>query len=272
MKTFSDIYKSIVNSIQSKIGVEIQKGTFVDAYTKAASEIIEDAYIEIENSKNPHIYTKLQGEDIDKYGVLINCTRENDESDRNYLKRCMDWTLNNQSSNRTSIENAILNLRYSSNATYVPYTFGTGTATVYVIPNEYTDETIALAKQEAYDKLKKVVSPDSYISVVTPKPIYVRILIYASFNEGDVENAKRNIERSIEEYVNNIPIGESLSYGAINKIGVNEKNVEYFNATHIYFLEENSSEAGTLISALNSLQTVESKFLFNDIIWMTAVN
>lgn len=272
MKSFSDIYKSIVESIQSKIGVEIQKGTFVDAYAKATSEIIEDAYIEIENSKNPHIYTKLQGEDIDKYGVLINCIREADESDKNYLKRCMDWTLNNQASNRTSIENVLLNLRYSSNATYVPYTHGTGTATVYIIPIEYKEEIIALAKQEAYDKLKKIVSPDSYISVVTPKPIYVRLAIYASFDGADEQNIKTNIERKIEEYVNNIPIGESLSYGALNKIGINEKDVNYFNVTHIYFLEENSDKAGTLITALNSIQTVESKFLFNDIIWMAAVN
>lgn len=264
MKDFSQIYKSIFNSIKSRLGVDITTGSMIDAYAKATATVIEEAYTEIENNKNPHLYTNLKGDNIDKLGLLINCPREANEDDRTYLKRCLDWTKNNESSNRTCIENALLNLKYSSNATYVPYTSGVGTATVFAIPIEYSDEVKAKAIEEIGSKLANITSPDSYIEIRVPDPIPVKIAVYVSMTGGDNEYIKNNLEARIRDYVNNIPIGDVLSYGQINKLGVAEAKVEFFNATHIYLDDE-------LMDSLNTVQGVGSKFLFDKIIWRSVV-
>lgn len=265
MKDFAQIYKSILTGIQSKLGVEITPGTILDLYAKATSTAVEEAYIEIENNKNPHLYTNLKGGDIDKLGLLINCPREANEDDTTYLKRCLDWTKNNASSNRTCIEDALLNLKYSSHATYVPYTSGVGTATIFAIPIEYSDEVKSKAIEEIALKIKDITSPDSFIDIKLPDPIPVKVAIYMSTTEADDKYIKENIQTAIENYINNIPIGEALSYGAINKIGIKESRVEYFNATHIYL-------DGELMGTLNKVQGVSSKFLFDEIIWRTVVD
>ncbi len=91
---------------------------------------------EIEKNKNPHIFTKLEGSDIDSMGILVGCARRANEDDRTYLYRMINWNTANQTANATAIEAALTTLDYSSNVTYVPYTHGVGTATAYIIPKD----------------------------------------------------------------------------------------------------------------------------------------
>ena len=279
MRTLSEIYASIKNSFKKKTGIDVTEGSAIDSYLLASSEQLAEAHEEIENAKNPHIYTNLSGDDIDKLGLLINCSRYPNESDTSYLYRCMNWTLINESSNSTAIESALSNLTYSSNATYVPYTQGTGTATVFLIPISYgdtADETEeALAISEAKERLSKVVSPDSYIKYQVCKPIGVEVIAYASFGTiYDEASIKQNIELQIKDYINNIPIGSSLSYGAINKIGLGETGVNFFNASHIYIgeIDAEGYYERELLSALSITQLIETKFLFKSIEWRTVTS
>lgn len=261
MKTFQDIYRSISNGIKKRIGIDVAPNTVLDYYVLASSDAIAEAHQAIEDNKTPHIYTGLKGTDIDKFGMLVNCPRYENEDDASYLYRCITWTLNNQAANRTAITNAISNLNYSSNANYVPKTEGLGSATIFFIPKVYDEETIKNAKSEIEDRIYLVVSPDSYINIKESEPIAVKVAVYGSYN-GDEELIKENIEKQIKEYINSIPIGDMLSYGAINKIGINEQGVEFFNTTHIYL-------DGQLMTALNTMQGIDTKFLFEDIIWGT---
>ncbi len=265
MKTLSEIYKSIRDRFKSKTNIDVTEGTVIDSYILASSTALEEAYIEIENSKNPHIYTNLKGTNIDKMALLLNCPRYANESDDSYLYRCMHWTLLNESSNSTAIECALSNLEYSSNATYVPYTEGTGSATVFLIPKVYEDDTITRAIDEAKNRLTPVISPDTYIHYMVSTPIATEVYVYMSFVKGSDEKAiKNNLQIRIKEYINSIPIGSTLSYGEINKIGLQERGVSFFNATHIRL-------DGELLTALSKIQTVESKFLYSKINW-TVVN
>lgn len=257
MKNFSELYASLKNSFKKRSSLDIAEGTVLDFYMLSASEALSEAYEEIENNKNPHIYTNLKGEDIDKMAILINCPRMPNESDSSYLYRCMRWTMINASSNATSIESALSNLEHSSIATYVPYTAGTGTATVFLIPKNYDNAENCIP--EARKRLSNVISPDSYINYVISIPMPVEIKCYISFEENvDEESVRNNISEKVKEYVNNIIIGGTLSFGGINKIGSQEPGVDFFNTLIINI-------NGQPMRDLNRIQTIESKFLFESI-------
>lgn len=267
MKTFSDIYKSVTESLNKRLGVTITRGSLIDNYVSAASEPIAEAHRIIEDNKTPHIYTGLKGADIDKYGYLVNCPREKDETDQTYLTRCMAWTYSNQAANEIAITMALANLKYSSNATYVPYTQGVGTGTVYIIPLDYDNKDIVEKSiEEVKTKLQPILSPDAYVEYKAPRPIRVKLSIYFSSEAEDIKALQSNLEKSIKQYINSIPIGEYLSYGQINKIGINEPKIDFFNVTHIFLGESNE-----LMSTLNHVQTIEEKFLFDSITWRQAV-
>lgn len=265
MKTFTEIYNDLVSSFKKRTKIDITPGTVLDSYLLASTQGLAEAHKEIEDSKNPHIYTNLSGNNIDKMALLINCPRYPNESDASYLYRCMNWTLNNESCNSTCIENALSNLTYASNASYVPFTQGTGTASIYIIPINYDSETKERAIEEVKNRLKHITSPDSYFQYIIAEPLQVRLIAYISIDKKYDEKAiKNNINKKVKEYINNIAIGDYLSYGAINKIGLNEQGVNFFNATHIYI-------NGYLMSSLSTLQTINSKFLYYDITWETVV-
>lgn len=249
-------YSSLKTKIQKLLGASIQPHSVIDQIIYGTSEAIDEAYMEIEKNKTPHIYSGLKGDRIDGLGMLIGCPRYESEEDASYLARVMAHSHVNQASNIIAITMSLTNLKYTSHASFTPFTQGTGTSTIHFIPKDY--EQVDLAKQEIKDRLKNVVSPDSYILVESAKKVGVKIVGYCVF-EKDTEIIRSEINEKLKNYINNIPIGESLSYGQINAIVLNIEGVKYFNALAIYLNEER-------MHALETLQTIEDKFLFQDII------
>lgn len=264
MKNINDIYNSIVSKFKSKTNLEVANGSVIDSYIVATSAAIEDTYKEIENNKNPHIFTKLTGSDIDSMGMLVGCARRPSESDDNYKYRMLNWNTSNQASNSTSIESALQNMEFASNVTYVPFTQGVGTGTAYIIPKILDSENMANAIQETKNRLEFVMSKSSYIEYVVPKMLSVEILVYLSVIK-DEKNVKLNIEKKMQEYINSIAPGEYLEIGVLNKIGINEPNVNYFSVSTAIL---NDKE----INDIRVVQKLEEKFLFDKITWNMVVN
>jgi hypothetical protein len=264
MKTFSQIYDDLKKKFFDRSKLDIEPGTVVDFYMLSSSEALYEAHQEIEANKNPHIFTKLSDEDLDNTGYGFNCPRMANEADDSYRYRLMNWTQKSEASNLTAIQLALMNMTYASYVTYTPLTEGVGTATAYIIPKTYDDATIENAIAETESRLKDVCSPGSYINYVIPNALPVKVVAYISVDSGDIVTVKDNIKKKVTQYVNNIPVGGLLEIGEINKIGVNESCVSYFNTVQLY-VDNN------VTAALSVLQKIESKFVFDDIIWWTAV-
>ena len=261
MKTIEDIYTSIKNSFYNRTKLEIAEGSVIDNYTNSVSVGLMEAYNEIEQNKNPHIFTKLEGNDIDSMGILVGCARRSNEDDRTYLYRMINWNTANQTANATAIEAALTTLDYSSNVTYVPFTHGVGTATAYIIPKNLDNSELAI--QEVKDRLKNIVSQGSHVEYVIPNMKPVRLVIYMSVDK-DEDNIKRNLEDKIKEYINNIAPSNKLEIGQINKIGINETNVNYFSVSQMYLGNEECQD-------IYAIQKLEDKFLFDEIVWNMVV-
>lgn len=250
-------YPSLKAKIQNLLGATIQSHTVIDQFIYGAAEAIDEAYSEIEANKSPHIYSGLKGSRIDGLGMLIGCPRYENETDQSYLTRCMAHHTSHQASNKTAILMALTNLEYTSHVSYTPFTQGVGTATIHFIPLDY--ENVDLAKKEINQRLKKVVAPDSYIKLEAAKPVGIQVVAYCNFKQ-DTDELREKITQSIKDYINNIPIGETLSYSAINLIALKLESVKHFNTTAIYIDKER-------MHALERIQTIQEKFLFQNIIF-----
>lgn len=230
-------------------------------FFKAIADVLHQIYNVIEENKKPYLFTNQKGDELDKTGFFLQCPREEEESDENYMFRLSNWTQRNATCNQQAILDKCKELKYSSSQNYVPYTKGVGTATIYVIPLEYTDGAITRALVEAQEKLSHVVSPSSIIEFRVPDPKYVKVVAYLDVKEGsDKENIKRQIQNQVKEYINTIAPGTSLYLGEINNIGLDTEGVEYFNVVQIFANEEE-------ITDFEILQTITAKFLFDQIVY-----
>lgn len=261
MKTLDQIYKSIKETYYNRTKLEIAEGSVIDNFVNSVSDGIEEVYETIENNKNPYLFTKLQGSDIDSMGMLVGCARRPDEDDQTYLYRMVNWNTSNQASNATAVETALTSMTYASNVTYVPLTQGVGTATAYIIPKKLENSDLAIA--ETKQRLEDVISIGTYVDYVVPTLLPVKLVAYISAPR-DLDNVKANITSKVEEYINNIAPGDKLEIGAINKIGVNETNVDYFSLTQMYINNKEYQD-------ISAIQKLEEKFLFDEIIWNVVV-
>lgn len=257
MKTIDEIYKAIKETYFNRTKLEIAEGSVIDNFLNSVSDGISQAYEEIENNKNPHLFTNLSGNDIDSMGILVGCARRPEEDDKTYLYRMINWNTSNQASNSISVETALTSMTHASNVTYVPFTQGVGTATAYIIPKKLENSELAI--NETKERLKDVISIGTYVDYVVPKLLPVRLVAYISTSR-DLDNIKSNIFSKVQDYINSIAPGEKLEIGAINKIGINEANVNYFSVTQIYI---NNKE----FQDISVLQKLEEKFLFDEIVW-----
>ena len=263
MKTKDEIYGGIVTDFYKTSNIDIEQGSVIDSYILASSDMIKDAHQEIEDNKTPHVYTSLTGDKIDDMCVLVGLTRRAEESDKNFLYRFMNWNISNKSSNRTSIETALMDMTYCSNAKHIPLAFGCGTAAIYIIPKIMDEQGTELAITEVKERLKDVVSPSSHIEYIIPDIIPIKLTLLIKSTASDIETLKANIGEKIVEYVNGIAPGEYMEVGYINNIGREENNITYFNTGYLFV---NGKETGEV----SILQKIKSKFLMSteDIIWL----
>ena len=235
-------------------------------FLKSVSDILHQIYTEIDNNKKPYLFTNQKGEELDATGYFLQCPREEEESDSNYLYRLSNWTQRNASSNRTAIEDKCKELLYSSAANYIPYTKGLGTATIYLIPLEYTNEAIQRAVLEAQEKVSTVIAPTSIVDFQVAEPSYIKLVAYLDVKEGYDKNSIKTLAiAAIKTYINAIAPGDSLYLGEINKIGLNIEGVEYFNIVQLF-------NNGEELADFELLQTLTAKFLFEELIWWEVEN
>lgn len=261
MKSFEDIYLTCKDRFYNDSKIDMAKGSVIDMIFKSFSYMLSIAHKEIEDNKKPYLFTKQTGDELDNTGEFLQCSRLPNESDENYKYRLMKWTQRNASGNLEAINEAIKTLSFSSSATYVPYTDGVGTATVYLIPYKYEEDFIKNAISEASEVIGKVISPASIIEYTVPTPKKVKLVAYLDVKQGsDINYIKREIITKVKDYINTLAPGSNLMLGAINNIGLNVDGVEYFNIIQVYLDDKEST-------AFEILQTVTTKMLFEEIVW-----
>lgn len=267
MKEFNEICADIKERFYKISGIDIKRFSVFDMFTKAISYVIEQAYIAIEKNKKPYLFTNQKEDELDSTGYFLSCPREEGESDENYFYRLSHWVQRNASCNKTAIEDACKVLQYSTGSTYVPYTMGIGTATIYLIPLDYSEESIEMAITEAKEKLKNVINPSSVTKFTVPEPTYVKLVAYidvktidTSDTQTDINAVKNEITLEFKKYINSIEPGERLMVGELNRIALKHNNIEYFNVMQIHL-------NGDEYPDFEVMQEVNSKFIFDEIIW-----
>lgn len=260
VRSAEDISKTIKNDFLGMTDKVYRDGSAIGYFTEAVARSMEDAYNEIERAKNPHIYTNLSGDNLDKMGTFVNVPREKGESDEDYLYRIMNWTYLKAGANLTAVNDSLLNLEYASNAQYYPGIQGAGTGVVYVIPKKYDNDIIAKALKEAKDRIKNVISPESYTEYIVPTPLPVTLVCHLETEAGDMDYLKSLVEKKIKEYIDAIAPNDYLSLGKINRMAMSYDDIDFFSVDGVYI--DGTFDANTKI-----MQELETKFLFQEITW-----
>lgn len=260
MKTSQQVREDILDRFYEKTKTTVEEGTVIDMFTTTLAEVVEDIYQEIDNNRTPHLWSYLEQQQLDDTGVMLNLPRKTGELDANYRYRLMNWTLSNEASNLTAINDALLTPTWASNIEFRPKVRGCGTGICYVIPKEYTDVYITNALLEAKEIIETVGTPGLFVEYIVPQILGIQLQVYMISENGDISAIKENIESKVLEYINDIPPYAYLQVGQINRIGITEEKVAYFNVVSVIV-------NGETVTDTSLLQGIDTKFLYDQIIW-----
>ena len=96
VKNSETVHDDIKKRFETRTNESFEDNSMIDLYTMALSDEFAKIYEEIENSRTPHVWTSLEGKQLDKAGAGLNCPREPGESDVTYKYRIMNWNLSNE--------------------------------------------------------------------------------------------------------------------------------------------------------------------------------
>lgn len=261
VKNSETVHDDIKKRFETRTNESFEDNSMIDLYTMALSDEFAKIYEEIENSKTPHVWTSLEGKQLDKAGAGLNCPREPGESDVTYKYRIMNWNLSNEAGNDTAIKTALLNPKWASNIDYIPFTDGCGTATCYVLPKHYTREYIENALKEASDIVAARGNSTAYVKYVVPRILGVRLQVILQPKEGaDVDLLKARIEEKIANYINAIPPKTYLEVGEIDRLAYSEDDVMSFSLIGLA-IDDNFTTQRSILQGINT------KMLFDTIDW-----
>lgn len=261
VKNSETIHGDIKKRFETRMNDSFEDNSMIDLYTMAISDEFAKVYEEIENNKTPHIWTSLEGKQLDKAGTGLNCPREPGESDVTYKYRLMNWNLSNEAGNTTAIRVALLNAKWASNIDYYPLTDGCGTATCYVLPKHYTREYIENALKEASDIVDKKGNSTTFVKYIVPRILGVRLQVVLQAKDGtDVDLLKRRIEEKVAGYINSIPPKKYLEVGEIDRLAYSEDEVMSFSLVGLSVDDDYTTQK-------HILQGINTKMLFDEIDW-----
>lgn len=244
------------------VNTDIQEGSTIDLFLYAVAKQHTEAMQTIEDNRNPHILTRLRGDDLDDFCAGVNLFRQANEDDETLLYRLLKWSVSSECANQTSIETSLYNLEHASSAKYLPKTFGAGTASIYIIPKDYDDkEEIKLGIEEVKTRLSNKMSKSTYVQYIIPDPIIVNVTVYLESSKN-LSFIQERIEDAMRLYINGIAPNATLEVNRLSKIGQDDPDVDYF-------MVRNVMVDGKQIDSLSVTQGIETKFILGNIQWLT---
>jgi hypothetical protein len=147
---------------------------------------------------------------LDNIGYLLNCTREEGETDDRYRVRISNQVLNMASSNETSIRESLMMINGIQDVVIKEFTHGTGSFSVYIVTQEEeTPEEIIEKATEIINKSKGLgVKFEVYSPKIVPVELRGRLIFKKEASESEKGSIKTNAVNTIKDMIGRMNLGD----------------------------------------------------------------
>lgn len=173
-------------------------------------ELIDDDVSDFEDTLSFNMamsfVSQAMGAYLDLIGELLDCQRRPDEDDENYRYRICHQVYVVAGANEIALRLACLSVDGVRDVNLVPFTHGTGSFSVYVIPED------SLLTEIVVPKVQDVINAQESHGVkgvaISPKLIPVRIGLNLIGRGGaDTVGLRPQVSEAIRFYIENLPMG-----------------------------------------------------------------
>lgn len=220
-KDFDTILQELV--LKSKaIGFDSDKpDTAIHHLLSVLSAEFEEFYNTLEYYYDQSFVSTATGENLDKIGYLLNCTRLDGEDDDSYRYRIINQVLAQQKANRTSIEMVLAETQKVQDYVLKENYFGPGSFVLYIIPEPDVTDYNSLI-EEVTQKIEQVKAFGVKYEVRLPKFVPVSMKIFVSFRDGTEGDVIQNVvDKSIDKissYLASLKMGGTCDLNEVERL------------------------------------------------------
>lgn len=217
-KTKHEILNELVTRLErNTVITDVSPGSVARTFAEVLAEQFYEFYNELEINSTISFVSTAGGRYLDLMGALLNCKRQQGESDSNYRARITQQVYVVAGANFTAIRLKALSVNGVKDVVMRQYTHGAGSFTMHVITDEPSTPISVINEVKAVvDKTKAY---GVYGEVVSPVLIPVELMVSLVFNEGvgtaEKTTVRQSISREIKQQVDKLRLGDTL---VINEI------------------------------------------------------
>lgn len=192
-------------------------GGVVRLLLSIVNSIAQDIYTQLATDQLNAFLSTAADADLDAIGYLMDCTRLTGENNENYRYRISKQTSTAASANRVAVKLAVLSISGVTDCVLTPYTYGTGSGSIYVVTNDPYPTDAFIAKIQAV--VDDVIAFGNKVIVTVPKQIPVEIgmkLIFKKTASGPNQMlAITEANTALKNYIAALMPGDSISIKGI---------------------------------------------------------
>lgn len=214
-KSYEELSELTIEQLQEK-GFDTTPGSIAKLFADIICKNTSDFYDKLTADHMLAFLTTSQGTFLDSIGLLLDCTRLEEESDADYKKRISYQTRSLAKANEVSIRLAILSLDGVEDVKIKRYAHGPGSMTIVPISESGISSRLNAVVSEV---ASETASCGERVIVKTPDFKYVKLdvnLIMAPEIDDTIkQEVAITVRSNIEKYIGSIKLGGTL---IINKL------------------------------------------------------
>lgn len=226
---YDNDFESILNRLlegMADVGLSTSVGSIVRLFTSVIAKEFNNAYELIDEYMLRCFLSTSYGRYLDAIGFLLNCERLPNEEDDDYKDRISKQILLVASANETAIRYAALQVEGVASIKLNQYTYGPGSFTLVVIPeNVYMNTNYDELINNVFNALSDVVAYGTKYTVQIVNYNYISMDIIPEIKTGldevEIETLKLDIKEAIKEYISGLDLGERLIIDKLTNVIMN---------------------------------------------------
>lgn len=230
-KSFEELCEQ-TDAALDKVGFDTSPGSIAKLFADIINGILEEFYETLTINHMQAFLTTATSDRLDKIGILLNCTRLENEDDDTYRTRISYQTLSLAKANETAIRLACLTVENVEDVKLKKFSHGPGSFSIVPITSDpFIDMTAEIEKA-----VVDIASYGERLIIKTPdyKKVKMTILItFSSYVNSNDKNESQEILVSVRDaiikYINSIPLGEAIIINKLTEtiMAISEEIVSY---------------------------------------------
>lgn len=206
--------KEILNSQIDKLVNNTLITNFSDgSRAKTILELVDDDIVALEQMASDVLVqctlSKSYGAYVDMIGELVSCKRLPGETDDNYKYRIANQVYTAASCNELALKILILATEGVKSVKAIPYTLGTGSFSVYVIPQNTNELNDVIARVQSLIDRKAGYGIRAIALSPTMVPVKMTVRLITTAN-ANIESLRQSTRQAIRMYIESLDMGETL--------------------------------------------------------------